>query len=151
MPATTEHDEVEVRGVLGHALTLAARCASTPRPEGPGRQLVPRRGSAGAGSPHRQARLCFRTVLPGPARSPPAKDTMLDARSPRSLERLAPLVAVTFVAVVITFNVDALLSTFDGGIAASAATFTLHGLLPYRDYWLLYGPLSGLVLALPTA
>ena len=43
------------------------------------------------------------------------------------------------------------ISQFDGGIAASSATFTLHGLVPYRDYWLLYGPLSGLLLALPTA
>lgn len=40
---------------------------------------------------------------------------------------------------------------FDGGITASAATFTLHGLLPYRDYWLLYGPLAGWLLAVPTA
>jgi hypothetical protein len=40
---------------------------------------------------------------------------------------------------------------FDGGISSSAATFTLHGLVPYRDYWLLYGPLSGWVLAIPTA
>jgi hypothetical protein len=42
-------------------------------------------------------------------------------------------------------------SQFDGGIAASGATFTMHGLLPYRDYWLLYGPLSGYLLAIPTA
>jgi len=41
-------------------------------------------------------------------------------------------------------------SQFDGGIAPAAATFTLHGLLPYRDYWLLYGPLGGWLLALPT-
>ena len=40
---------------------------------------------------------------------------------------------------------------FDGGIAAAAADFTLHGLLPYRDYWLLYGPLAGWFLAAPTA
>jgi hypothetical protein len=40
---------------------------------------------------------------------------------------------------------------FDGGIAAAAAGFTLHGLLPYRDYWLLYGPLAGWFLAAPTA
>jgi hypothetical protein len=41
-------------------------------------------------------------------------------------------------------------SQFDGGIAPAAATFTLHGLLPYRDYWLLYGPVGGWLLALPT-
>jgi hypothetical protein len=40
---------------------------------------------------------------------------------------------------------------FDGGITAASAGFTLHGLLPYRDYWLLYGPLSGWLLAIPTA
>lgn len=42
-------------------------------------------------------------------------------------------------------------NVFDGGITASAASFTLHGLVPYRDYWLLYGPLSGWLLAIPTA
>lgn len=26
----------------------------------------------------------------------------------------------------------------------------MHGLLPYRDYWLLYGPASGIVIAIPT-
>jgi hypothetical protein len=35
------------------------------------------------------------------------------------------------------------LSFYDGGIAASAATFIRHGELPYRDFWLLYGPLAG--------
>jgi len=40
---------------------------------------------------------------------------------------------------------------FDGGIAAASAGFTVQGLLPYRDYWLLYGPLSGWLLAIPTA
>ena len=40
---------------------------------------------------------------------------------------------------------------FDGGITAASAGFTLNGLLPYRDYWLLYGPLSGWLLAIPTA
>lgn len=43
------------------------------------------------------------------------------------------------------------LNVFDGGITPSAATFTLHGLLPYRDYWLLYGPLSGWLFAVPLA
>lgn len=42
-------------------------------------------------------------------------------------------------------------SAYDGGILASAATFVLHGLIPYRDFWLLYGPLGGYVLAIPTA
>jgi hypothetical protein len=43
------------------------------------------------------------------------------------------------------------LNVFDGGISPSAATFTLHGLLPYRDYWMLYGPLSGWLFAVPLA
>ena len=42
-------------------------------------------------------------------------------------------------------------SLYDGGITASAGTFILHGALPYRDYWLLYGPLTGYVAALLTA
>ena len=76
---------------------------------------------------------------------------MLDVRRPRNLERVALLMAVAFVAVVISPNFGAIVSTYDGGISSSAATFTLHGLLPYRDYWLSYGPLSGWLLAVPTA
>jgi hypothetical protein len=52
---------------------------------------------------------------------------------------------------VVVPNLWAPISPFDGGIVSSAATFTLHGQLPYRDYWLLYGPLSGWLLAIPTA
>ena len=36
---------------------------------------------------------------------------------------------------------------YDGGITASAGTFISHGLLPYRDFWLLYGPLAGYLAA----
>lgn len=43
------------------------------------------------------------------------------------------------------------LSVYDGGIAASAGTFILHGRLPYRDFWLLYGPLAGYLSAALTA
>jgi hypothetical protein len=28
---------------------------------------------------------------------------------------------------------------YDAGISASAGTFILHGLVPYRDFWMLYG------------
>ncbi len=38
-------------------------------------------------------------------------------------------------------------SLYDGGITSSAGTFILHGQLPYRDFWLLYGPLTGYVAA----
>lgn len=38
-------------------------------------------------------------------------------------------------------------SIYDGGITASTGTFILHGQLPYRDFWLLYGPLTGYVAA----
>ena len=73
-----------------------------------------------------------------------------DPRS-RRLGLVAGIVAVLVVAVLVAPDLLAALRTYDGGIAASAATFTLHGLTPYRDYWLLYGPLSGLAVALPTA
>ncbi len=39
-------------------------------------------------------------------------------------------------------------SNYDGGITSSAGTFIRHGLLPYRDFWLLYGPLTGYMAAL---
>lgn len=40
---------------------------------------------------------------------------------------------------------------YDAGITASAGTFILHGRLPYRDFWLLYGPLAGYLAAALTA
>ena len=58
--------------------------------------------------------------------------------------------AVLLVAAIASTDLGASLSAYDGGIGASSATFTLHGLLPYRDYWLLYGPASGLLVAIPT-
>ena len=76
---------------------------------------------------------------------------MVRLRRPLDYEWIGLLLAAGLSAVVMSFNAGANLSTFDGGISSSAATFTLHGLLPYRDYWLLYGPLSGFLLAIPTA
>ncbi len=40
------------------------------------------------------------------------------------------------------------LNQFDGGLAPSAATFLMHGALPYRDFWWLYGP-AGYAVLLP--
>lgn len=64
---------------------------------------------------------------------------------------LAAALCVAAVALIVSPNLIGVLRPYDSGIASSAATFTLHGLLPYRDYWLLYGPLSGWLVALPTA
>lgn len=64
---------------------------------------------------------------------------------------MAPIGCMVLVAVLAAPNLWAPLRPYDAGIAASAATFTSHGLLPYRDYWLLYGPLSGAIVAIPTA
>ena len=64
---------------------------------------------------------------------------------------LAPLVAACLTALLALPLLTVAWNHFDGGISASTATFTLHGLVPYRDFWLLYGPLSGWVLAIPTA
>jgi hypothetical protein len=72
-------------------------------------------------------------------------------QQPRRFEWVGMAVALAIVGAVISTNLGSMLSAYDGGISTSAATFTLHGLLPYRDYWLLYGPLSGFVLAVPTA
>jgi hypothetical protein len=66
-------------------------------------------------------------------------------------ERLVPLIAAGLVALLAIPLFTVPWNHFDGGISASAATFTLHGLVPYRDYWLLYGPLTGWILAIPTA
>lgn len=66
-------------------------------------------------------------------------------------ERLGPGIAAALAVILAMPLLTVPWNHFDGGITASAATFTLHGLLPYRDYWLLYGPLAGWILAVPTA
>jgi hypothetical protein len=66
--------------------------------------------------------------------------------------RVGPALATALiVAAIAGLMAIAPLNVFDGGISPSSATFTLHGQLPYRDYWLLYGPLSGWLFALPLA
>jgi hypothetical protein len=67
------------------------------------------------------------------------------------LELVGVLAAACFAGVTFAVNLNGVLSPFDGGISASAASFTTNGLMPYRDYWLPYGPLSGWLLAIPTA
>ena len=82
-----------------------------------------------------------------------ASDTAQDDASvtiPASVWWSAIVVGILAV-LVASLRLLAPFAQYDGGISASAATFTLHGLLPYRDYWLLYGPLSGWLLAIPTA
>jgi hypothetical protein len=66
-------------------------------------------------------------------------------------ERAVVLGMLAICTAIIAPNALAVLRVYDGGIAASAGTFILHGLVPYRDFWLLYGPLSGVVVAIPTA
>jgi hypothetical protein len=52
-----------------------------------------------------------------------------------------PAIAVGLIAALgASANLFASLSTYDGGLAASSATFMLHGAFPYRDFWWLYGP-----------
>jgi hypothetical protein len=43
------------------------------------------------------------------------------------------------------------ISPFDAGLASSSGTFLLHGALPYRDFWWLYGPLASPISAAFTA
>jgi hypothetical protein len=60
--------------------------------------------------------------------------------------------AISFIAgLVVLPNAFGPLSVFDAGLSASAATFMLHGEVPYRDFWWLYGPGSGILVAIPTA
>ena len=39
------------------------------------------------------------------------------------------------------------INPYDGGISPSSGTFVSRGLVPYRDFWLLYGPLAGYLMA----
>lgn len=80
-----------------------------------------------------------------------AQDARLQLSGLVGAERLAPVVAAVVVALLALPLLTVPWNHFDGGISASAAGFTLQGLVPYRDYWLLYGPLSGWLLALPSA
>jgi hypothetical protein len=62
----------------------------------------------------------------------------------------ASVLAVTCVAAIGAATQGAFFHNFyDDGISPSAGTFVLHGLLPYRDFWFLYGPLVGYVMAIP--
>jgi hypothetical protein len=69
------------------------------------------------------------------------------AIGPRGWSVLAALLAALLAAPML----QAPLPVFDGGIAASAGTFILHGRIPYRDFWLLYGPLTAYLAAGLTA
>jgi hypothetical protein len=42
------------------------------------------------------------------------------------------------------------LNLYDSGLASSAGTFLAHGVLPYRDFWWLYGPAGPILSALAT-
>lgn len=55
-------------------------------------------------------------------------------------------VAVVTVAMLLP-SVFGRLNVYDAGISASAGTFLLHGQVPYRDFWLLYGPGTAVVIA----
>ena len=71
--------------------------------------------------------------------------------APRGI-RWRDVIAVAIIAgVAMLPNLLEPLYVYDGGLAASAGTFILHGELPYRDFWWLYGPASGVLVAIPTA
>jgi hypothetical protein len=79
--------------------------------------------------------------------SEPHETGLAGSRGPIGWSVLAGLIAVALAAPMLR----APLSIFDGGIAASAGTFILHGRIPYRDFWLLYGPLTAYLAAALTA
>lgn len=66
-----------------------------------------------------------------------------------NLVMVSGIVTAVIAGLIATIAWTAPMAQFDAGITSSAATFTVHGLWPYRDYWLLYGPLSGWAFALP--
>jgi hypothetical protein len=75
--------------------------------------------------------------------SQPREAGLAGSRGPIAWSFLAGLIALALAAPMLR----APLSIFDGGIAASAGTFILHGRIPYRDFWLLYGPLTAYLAA----
>jgi hypothetical protein len=72
--------------------------------------------------------------------------------TPRNTSRELNALAVgAIVSLAALANLLAPFKTYDGGLAGSAGTFLLHGALPYRDFWWLYGPGAPVVAAIPTA
>src|SRR5436190_12369107 len=127
--------------------TLPARCVAMPPPA-----WLAVRTAPSTPDRFRERHVCCRSVSrPGHRSRGRALDSMIQAARKRDLDLIGVLVAVGLSAAVISTNLGAMLSAYDGGISSSAATFTLLGLLSYRDYWLLYGPLSGFLLAILSA
>jgi hypothetical protein len=77
----------------------------------------------------------------------PARSRSEAVASPREL--IAPaLVAALGAAALASKGLLVPVNMYDAGISPSAGTFILHGLVPYRDFWMLYGPLTGYLAAL---
>ena len=72
-----------------------------------------------------------------------------DLVSGRTSRLAGPILAATLAAVLgaPAFLQPLSTSIYDTGITASSGTFILNGQVPYRDFWLLYGPLSGYISA----
>jgi hypothetical protein len=70
-------------------------------------------------------------------------DTSIEPRA-----GLRPILGIAAAGLFVALAFSGLAPTeYDGGISASAGTFIHLGLVPYRDFWLLYGPLSGILVA----
>jgi len=58
------------------------------------------------------------------------------------------LLTTALVALICAFASRLAPDPFDGGVSASGGVLLSHGLVPYRDFWMLYGPLSAVIVAL---
>jgi len=65
-----------------------------------------------------------------------------DRRTPIGQTLIVGLGGGLLGATALFFPIGVPISLFDGGLASSGGTFMLHGALPYRDFWWLYGPLA---------
>jgi hypothetical protein len=79
--------------------------------------------------------------------------TPVPSRMPAQHQRLSPAVIAQAMAVILFFALATIrfmvapLDRYDEGVTLTKAALTAAGQIPFRDYWITYGPLDTYILA----